>query len=476
VIEQKGDSWSEPTKLPEYINARGFTNSQPSVTVIDGKEYLFFSSNRDAGQGGMDIWYSMRDANSSENNYTAPVNLGAKINTPKDEVTPYYHTSTGELYFSSNGHVNMGGLDVFKTKGNKTSWDVPLPLSVPINTCADELFFSLIDDNKGYFVSNRIYEPSKKSTANDDIFEFFYEKEDSKETDSEVVVRGKILEGNKLIDEATVKLINRNGDSEVIDEILTTKKDGEYYFLLAPNTKYRVEASKTGFLSGSFELVTTEFSGAFTQTQDISVIAEKNTKTVESVASAPPKNTEKTEPTTAAKEPPTAQISTQAVAESGNDLPEKSEKSIPINPPRETVKEIEKATPPTNTKETITEKEAIGEKEAITEKENIAPQKENIPVENPNPPTTTEEEGTVYKIQLAAVQEYRPSFFANAEKMGSLEKENVADKGMVRILIGKYTNLEEARVLLNQLKANGYPQSFIAKYTNGMRDQTLILR
>ena len=100
------------TKLPSSVNGNDYTSTQPSVgydMVLD-KEVLYYSSDREGGEGKNDIWYNVIDGD----NYGEAVNL-ADVNTSDDEITPYYHTGSGVLYFSSDGYLGMGGFDVFKT-------------------------------------------------------------------------------------------------------------------------------------------------------------------------------------------------------------------------------------------------------------------------------------------------------------------------------------------------------------------------
>ncbi|RME95017.1 MAG: outer membrane peptidoglycan-associated protein, partial [Bacteroidetes bacterium] len=109
VTKQSANGWTKPERLPDYINLDKANTTMPQVVHQAGQEYLFFASNRDGGRGGMDIWYAARDLGLDNNDFTFPVNLGPSVNTLGDELTPYYLTDEGVLYFSSNGHPGMGG-------------------------------------------------------------------------------------------------------------------------------------------------------------------------------------------------------------------------------------------------------------------------------------------------------------------------------------------------------------------------------
>lgn len=147
------DKWMKPKMLADAVNEKGYSSQHPFITK-DGKT-LFFSSDRPGGQGGMDIWMCSVDR---MGNVSEPVNLGPNINTPEDDVTPFLHEATGVLYFSSKGHKNLGGFDIFKSKFNivQKYADKPENLGAPINSPVNETYFIL--DNlqvSGYFTSNR---------------------------------------------------------------------------------------------------------------------------------------------------------------------------------------------------------------------------------------------------------------------------------------------------------------------------------
>lgn len=117
---------------------------------------LIFSSSRKGGAGGRDLWIATR--NSASENFTAPRNLGELINTPGDELFP---TLRGDsvLYFASDGHPGMGGLDIFKSvKQENGTWGEPVNMKPPINTNADDFGITWHPpegNNEGFFSSNR---------------------------------------------------------------------------------------------------------------------------------------------------------------------------------------------------------------------------------------------------------------------------------------------------------------------------------
>ena len=167
------DVWSVPVKLPDYINQEGSNTTHPHIVHTDDKEILYFVSNREGGKGGLDIWFTTRSLISQSNNYTLPKNLGRNINTKGNEVTPFFNKEENVLYFSSNGWITAGGYDVFKSAGQKLEWEVAQNLGFPVNSFADDLYFSKDEqEGSGFFVSNRLLAPKRVATTDDDIFSF----------------------------------------------------------------------------------------------------------------------------------------------------------------------------------------------------------------------------------------------------------------------------------------------------------------
>ncbi len=144
----------ESYPLDSVVNYPGHKSINPFVT-LDGST-LYFSSNRPGGHGGMDIWKVQIDA------FGKPMgeaeNLGPAVNSKYDEVTPFFHETTSTLFFSSNGHKSIGGLDIFKSAFNRDSeyYSAPVNMGMPINSSKDDAY--MIWDKylkKGYFSSDR---------------------------------------------------------------------------------------------------------------------------------------------------------------------------------------------------------------------------------------------------------------------------------------------------------------------------------
>ena len=133
-LTEKG--WTEPVRAPEPLNQEGSNSAQPYLTS-DGR-YVLFSSDRPGGAGGYDLWKASLDSN---HEVIQVQNLGNVINTSGDEEAPYFHEKSGTLVFSSDGHVGMGGFDIFYAQGNfsLSDWEKPVNAGAPLNSSKDDL-------------------------------------------------------------------------------------------------------------------------------------------------------------------------------------------------------------------------------------------------------------------------------------------------------------------------------------------------
>ena len=245
------EGWSSPERLPDYINTNGVTATQPWVTYRGDVEILYFASNRSGGKGGMDLWYVTRNLN-SDAGFSQPVNLGPGVNTQGHEMTPYYSTEEGSLYFASNGLPSLGGFDLFKTKGDLANWSSPDNIGKPFNSQADELY--LVKTNEGntiFLSSNRSFGSDKTTNRDDDIFEF------------RVKPKALLLEGAAFDQELGEPMrsynlslfeVQSNGNEILLlSRILT---DGNYTLEVLPQRQYRVEVNAEGYESGSYTFFT----------------------------------------------------------------------------------------------------------------------------------------------------------------------------------------------------------------------------
>jgi len=207
------NGWNAPVKL--YFNNPAHSYFHPAITP--GGERLFFVSDQPGGIGGTDIYYVNRREDGS---WDATVNAGAGINTAANELFPTFYESN--LYFSSNGHEGLGGLDIYKFKSTGVE-----NLGKPINSEKDDLVFSA-RDNQGFFSSNRY--------GSDDIFSYEY-KLVKISINGEVTVDGIKKPGIK------VTLLSNGNDgykAGTILDSLYTDANGNYDFKVKPNREYQL--------------------------------------------------------------------------------------------------------------------------------------------------------------------------------------------------------------------------------------------
>jgi outer membrane protein OmpA-like peptidoglycan-associated protein len=174
MVYRKGGKWQKPVRLDNSINFPGSTITQPAMAHGEKEDILYFVSDRPGGFGGKDIWYAVV----KRGKIGKPSNLGSLINTPGDEITPYYNNKTGELFFSSDYHAGFGGYDIFRSKGSYNHWAKPQNIGAPLNTSFNELYFTVNEvDSNGYLTSNR---PGsffiKNQTCCNDIWIYKYEQ------------------------------------------------------------------------------------------------------------------------------------------------------------------------------------------------------------------------------------------------------------------------------------------------------------
>lgn len=234
----------EAMKLGTHINLPGYKSQQPFVTA-DGKK-LFFSSNRPGGKGGFDIWMASIDDNGFIGN---PVNLPETINTAGDEVTPFFHNLGSTLYFSSNGHPGLGGLDVFKSSLNAEDsiYGVVKNMNSPINSSKDDAYFILDRlQAKGFFASDREDCPSGHCY---DIYSF--ENEPIRFSLEGIVFDAQT---GDPIPSSLVTIRDVHGADE--DIFLPTDEKGFYAIDLKPNMQYFLKAQKNGYFADANEVAT----------------------------------------------------------------------------------------------------------------------------------------------------------------------------------------------------------------------------
>lgn len=145
--------WGKPILLPAPVNVKGYSSKQPFITT-DG-QYLFFSSNQPGTKGSFDIWLVKMDGKTPQGDV---INAGVHVNTTREEVSPYFDAGDSSLYFSSDGAIGMGGMDIYKVQGTpfQNNWSKITNLGHPINSGKNDLYYKKYKDSDTvYFSSDR---------------------------------------------------------------------------------------------------------------------------------------------------------------------------------------------------------------------------------------------------------------------------------------------------------------------------------
>ena len=239
----RGNSFND---IKEFkYNNKDYNCAHP--TVNDNETAIYFSSDMPGGFGGMDIWVSFK----KDSIWTAPVNLGDKVNTLGNEVFPYLFKNN-RLYFSSNGLNGMGGLDIYSVEldGNGLPKESPQNVGAPINSNFDDFGMILYPSaDSGYFSSN-----VGRANNDDDIYFFALKK-----PIEEIKIIGTVTDSktNEIISDAKVTLKDNTG--KVIGE-LTSDKEGKFSFKADYNKDYVLTSQKEKYTDGAPKAVSTKVS------------------------------------------------------------------------------------------------------------------------------------------------------------------------------------------------------------------------
>lgn len=233
---KEGNLWSKPVNMGSPINT-AYRETQPALSS-DGRT-LYFSSDRPGGKGLHDIWVSYMDENDL---WTIPVNLGDSINTVGIEMSPFIHPDNRTLYFSSDGHIGMGGYDIFMSQLQADGyWNKPVNLGYPINTNRDEI--GMIVNSRG---DKAYYSSDINTRQGKDIFSF----EMPVQTRPEMVtyMKGKIFDAkNDLPLKARFELTDLNA-GKVINMSYSDSITGEFLVCIPTDHNYMLNVSKKGYL------------------------------------------------------------------------------------------------------------------------------------------------------------------------------------------------------------------------------------
>jgi peptidoglycan-associated lipoprotein len=231
VSARSGAQWSEGKKVEIFKD----TTTMAAHPAVGPDGFLYFVSDKIGGYGGKDIWRIRL----TEIGTASPENLGPEINTPGDEMFPYMRADT-VLFFSSDGHAGMGGLDIFKAAHNRGRWRV-VNMQAPINSMGDDFGITFKETKEsGFFSSNR-----NDNRGIDHIYSF--------ELPGILMsVEGWVLDRDEMeIPGAAIKIVGKNG----VNQRIIARANGTYSMEVTPGMEYVLMASAPGFLNQKQSLI-----------------------------------------------------------------------------------------------------------------------------------------------------------------------------------------------------------------------------
>ncbi len=251
-----GDVYDIPYRMDNKIND-GLKQSSASLTF--DKTTLYFTSIREDGYGGQDIYFTKKD---NKDRWMEPMNIGATINTPYDEEGVFISPDGKSIYFSSKGHNSMGGFDIYRSDYADSKWSNPVNLGHPINTPEDDVFFTLAaNGQRGYYSSKKkdgygshdlymitFLEASKPLRLHEEDALFAYNSRDitpalAPKIEQNTVLEGLILDEKTLLPvQATIEITD-NSKSELLASFESNSSSGAYLISLKPGMNYGITVS-----------------------------------------------------------------------------------------------------------------------------------------------------------------------------------------------------------------------------------------
>lgn len=221
------DKWSIPEPLGSNVNTSHWETS--ACLTPDGNT-LYFVSDRPGGLGGRDIWKCVKLPNGK---WGLAVNLGAPINTPYDEESPFIHPNGTLLFFSSKGHNTIGGFDIFFSNLSDSGWEKPLNIGYPINTPDDDVFYvTSPDGRRGYYSSSS----RPEGYGEKDIYRISIPE---RKEEPLVLIRGHIVTGvNERFPDNINIVVTNNVTGKEVGTYRPLPKDGSFTIIIPPGSNY----------------------------------------------------------------------------------------------------------------------------------------------------------------------------------------------------------------------------------------------
>ncbi len=243
ISYRQGNEWSYPENMGSVVNSPNW-DTQPALSA-DGRT-LYFASDRPGGQGRADIWVTRRDA---QGQWQPPTNLGPRLNTPGEDLGPFIHANGRTLFFSSDGHVGMGGLDLFTTERTDSNWVSPRNLGYPLNTYLDEIsFFVTADGQTAYFSKEDRRDPRNSTSL---LYSLDLPPELVIERAADYV-RGRVFDAQTQQPLAALLELHDASTDEIVQVVRSDSVTGDYLITLATGNEYILYVNQPGYLFEGF--------------------------------------------------------------------------------------------------------------------------------------------------------------------------------------------------------------------------------
>lgn len=234
--------WQAPELMTASINGK---HHEPHASIAPGGDEIYFTSDRPGGFGGRDIYRIRRLPNGE---WSLPLNLGPRVNTPHDDDAPFIHSDGVTLFFSSKGHAGMGGFDIFKTvltDPDMNGWSEAENMGYPLNTTGDDIYFSMSEDGQtGYFSSERA-----GGLGMQDIYQVEFP---GSQLDY-LVVRGVVTDA--LEEPVQARMVVTDLEGSTIQGVYNSnERTGRYILVLTPGERYQLTVEARGFVTQRSEI------------------------------------------------------------------------------------------------------------------------------------------------------------------------------------------------------------------------------
>ncbi|MCV2487255.1 OmpA family protein [Flavobacterium sp. SH_e] len=228
--------WTNIIALP--FNSPNYSVEHPALSADE--KVLYFASDMPGSIGSFDIY----SVNINKGAFDTPKNLGPQINTNKREQFPFA-SADNKLYFSSDGHLGYGSLDVFVSEITGNEYSKPINVGLPLNSNLDDFAFYIDSNTKeGFFASNR-----EGGKGGDDIYQF-KETKDLIVEDCKQFIAGTIIDVDTQLALENATVLLQDSENKTLNTI-TTSADGKFNFTVGCETSYKVSAFKENYTNAS---------------------------------------------------------------------------------------------------------------------------------------------------------------------------------------------------------------------------------